>query len=203
MLLLLFPAARAAGDVLVLPDGRRLQCVLMSDDGDRYAFRTKYGKSSLPKFAVVDVERASTKENMQLLAEWGKPAAGTTPKAEAPAPQPRARKKRSSGRILKVTDRNFDRIVLRSKQPVLVDFYATWCGPCKTQAPILHKLAREYRGKVRFAKLDVDRSPQMSKRYNARTIPMLVVFKDGKAVKVLHGVHRAPQLRRILNTVGS
>ncbi len=75
---------------------------------------------------------------------------------------------------------NFDAEVLKSDQPVLVDFTATWCGPCKALAPIVEKLADEFEGKVRVGKLDIDASPGIAQKYGVRSVPTVLVFKGGQ-----------------------
>ena len=88
---------------------------------------------------------------------------------------------------VEVTDGNFKNEVLDSQTPVLVDFWATWCGPCKMIAPIVEELATEYNGKMKFGKLDVDANPQISMQYGIRSIPTLLVFKGGKVVDQIVG----------------
>ncbi len=88
---------------------------------------------------------------------------------------------------VEVTDGNFKNEVLDSSTPVLVDFWATWCGPCKMIAPIVEELATEYNGKMKFGKLDVDANPQISMQYGIRSIPTLLVFKGGKVVDQIVG----------------
>ncbi|MEO7329835.1 MAG: thioredoxin [Minicystis sp.] len=86
-----------------------------------------------------------------------------------------------SGKNVKVFDEsNFEAEVLNSDQPVLVDFTATWCGPCKALAPIVDKLADEFEGKVRVGKLDIDASPKIAQKYGVRSVPTVLVFKGGQ-----------------------
>ncbi|HEX5434598.1 MAG TPA: thioredoxin [Candidatus Angelobacter sp.] len=93
----------------------------------------------------------------------------------------------ASEAIIEVTDSNFDQDVLKSEQPVLVDFWATWCGPCKAIAPIVDELAKEYHGKVKVGKMDVDRNSSTPMRYGVRGIPTLLVFKGGQVKEQIVG----------------
>ncbi|MBN9056768.1 MAG: thioredoxin [Hyphomicrobium sp.] len=79
-----------------------------------------------------------------------------------------------------VTDANFEDEVIKSAEPVVVDFFAEWCGPCKAMAPALDQVAQEMAGKVKVVKVDVDRNPQITQRYRIQAMPTLLVFKDGK-----------------------
>lgn len=88
---------------------------------------------------------------------------------------------------LTVTDATFESEVLRSKEPVLVDFWAAWCAPCRMIAPTIEALAVEYDGKVRVAKLDVDQNPVTASAYHIHSIPTLLVFKDGRVVDQMVG----------------
>lgn len=89
--------------------------------------------------------------------------------------------------ILELTDESFDRDVLKSEQPVMVDFWAAWCGPCKALAPIVEEVATAYNGKVTVAKMDVDRNVATPQRYGIRGIPTLLIFKDGKVQEQIVG----------------
>ena len=86
----------------------------------------------------------------------------------------------SSANVFHATDKDFDDLVLKSDQPVLVDFWAPWCGPCKMIAPSLDQLADTYEGKAKVVKVDIEANPQLGMRFNVRSIPMLVVFKGGQ-----------------------
>ena len=88
---------------------------------------------------------------------------------------------------LNFTDADFDAEVLRSDRPVLVDFWAIWCGPCRMMAPVIDSLAEKYAGRVKVGKLDVDHNPMSAQRYNVRGIPTLLLFKDGQVVDQIVG----------------
>ena len=104
---------------------------------------------------------------------------------------------------LEVTDDSFTNEVLNSELPVLVDFWAEWCGPCKMVSPIVEELSNEYNGKVKVAKLDVDSNPQTATNYGIRGIPTLLMFKDGSAVDQIVGAvpktHIAERLDKIIS----
>jgi thioredoxin 1 len=83
---------------------------------------------------------------------------------------------------LSVSDATFEKEVLQSAEPVLVDFFAEWCGPCKAMAPALEQVAAELKGKVKFAKLDVDQNPEITQKYGIQAMPTLLIFKGGEKV---------------------
>ena len=95
-----------------------------------------------------------------------------------------------------VTDATFAEMVERSPVPVLLDLWAPWCGPCLMLAPTLTKLAAEWGGKVRVAKLNVDENPAMAAHFQARSIPLLVILKNGQEVDRLVGVQPAPVIKQ-------
>ena len=97
--------------------------------------------------------------------------------------------------ILKFTDSNFKTDVLESDIPVLVDFYADWCGPCKMMSPLIDELAEENQGSYKIGKLDVDTEQDSAKKYNVMTIPTMIIFKNGKEVDRVVGVVPKEQLQ--------
>ena len=100
-----------------------------------------------------------------------------------------------------VTDATFEQEVLKAPRPVLVDFWAPWCGPCRMVAPIVEELAEEYDGKVNFVKLNTDGNPITASRYGIRSIPTLLVFKGGQPVGQIIGFRPKSDLRRRLDAV--
>ena len=104
------------------------------------------------------------------------------------------------GKPINVTDQDFDDEVLHSDTPVLVDFWAEWCAPCRMIAPIVDELADEYDGRVKFAKVDVDTSPGTAVKYGVRSIPMLLVFKGGQPVEQIIGAVPKTMLKKKLES---
>ncbi|MFC2001100.1 thioredoxin [Chloroflexota bacterium] len=100
-----------------------------------------------------------------------------------------------------VEDSNFEQVVLQAKTPVLVDFWATWCGPCRMVAPVVEELAEEYEGRINFAKVDIDQHPKIASQYGIMSIPSLIIFKDGKPVSNVVGFRPKAELKQSLDAV--
>ncbi len=100
---------------------------------------------------------------------------------------------------LKVTDSSFEKEVLNAKEPVLVDFWAAWCGPCRTIAPVIEELASEYQGRLKVRKLNVDENPETPAQYGIRSIPTLMLFKDGKLKETTVGSQPKSQLTSVID----
>jgi thioredoxin 1 len=103
-----------------------------------------------------------------------------------------------------LNDQNFASEVLSSRIPVMVDFFATWCGPCKALTPIVEKLATEYQGRLKVGKLNIDEAPQTPAQYGVRAVPTIVFFKGGQAEDMVVGLKRENELReRIDRLIGA
>lgn len=102
---------------------------------------------------------------------------------------------------MEFTDQNFDKEVLQAKKAVLVDFWATWCGPCKMMSPIIDELIKEYTGRpVKIGKLNVDESPKTAEKYEVMSIPTLIIFKNGQIKKRMVGLQEKTSLKKEIDT---
>jgi thioredoxin 1 len=106
-----------------------------------------------------------------------------------------------SGKLLHVTDANFEEEILKSSTPALVDFWAAWCGPCRTVGPIVEELAGEYNDKIKIAKLNVDDNKQTPSKYGVRGIPTLMLFRNGQVVDQIVGAVPKSKIKELLDKV--
>lgn len=100
-----------------------------------------------------------------------------------------------------VTDQSFDKDILQSKLPVLADFWAEWCMPCRMVGPILEELAKEYEGKLTVAKINVDQNSQTASQFGIMSIPSLLIFKEGKVVKTMIGAQNKENLKKGIDEI--
>lgn len=106
--------------------------------------------------------------------------------------------KMASEHVLTVTDENFDSEVIKSKEPVLLDFWAAWCGPCRAIGPVVEQLAKEYVGQVKVGKVNVDENRHTPTQYDVRSIPTLLLFKEGKVIGQVIGAVPRPKIEELL-----
>jgi thioredoxin 1 len=104
----------------------------------------------------------------------------------------------ASDNVFTITDANFDAEVIKAEQPVLIDFWATWCAPCRAIAPVVEQLAGDYAGKVKVGKVNIDENPQVPTKYDVRSIPTLLVFKSGKVVGQIVGAVAKPKVEDLI-----
>ena len=104
-----------------------------------------------------------------------------------------------SDKVIHATDADFDAAVLQSEQPVLVDFWAQWCGPCKMIAPALDEIANTYAGRAKVVKVDIDQNRSTAMKYHVRSIPMLLLFKDGQVQATQIGAVGKAQLSQMID----
>ncbi|HHW31863.1 MAG TPA: thioredoxin [Clostridiaceae bacterium] len=107
----------------------------------------------------------------------------------------------ASDKVINLTEQNFDKEVLKSDIPVLVDFWAQWCGPCRAIAPIIDQLADDYEGRVKICKVNVDEENELASRYRVMSIPTILIFKGGQLVKSTVGGRPKAEFDALLNSV--
>ncbi|BCN32462.1 thioredoxin [Anaeromicropila herbilytica] len=101
--------------------------------------------------------------------------------------------------VIELTNESFESEVLKESGVVLVDLYATWCGPCKALAPVVHKIAEEKEGSVKVAKIDIDQNMEIAKQYLVQSIPTLLFFKDGEVKETMLGLQEKGKIEEVLN----
>jgi len=104
--------------------------------------------------------------------------------------------------VKEFTDSNFEEEVLKSSEPVLVDFWAEWCGPCRMLAPTIDKIANEYQGKVKVGKIDTDVNRDVSIKYNISAIPTVILFKDGQVAQKFVGLRQERDFKEAIDKLG-
>lgn len=171
------------------------------DRDDAPDVHRRYGVDRLPQFLFFRdgrlVARARGMPTPEALHPWVEYLLG-----RGPAPvQPSERPTPPSAHPVAVTDADFEAVVLKSRLPVLVDFWAGWCGPCRAIAPVVERLAAEFAGRAVVAKLDVDANPRTAQRYGVMSIPTLIFFRDGREVDRLVGVQPESVLRARLEAL--
>ena len=100
---------------------------------------------------------------------------------------------------IKLTDSNYKDILINSEEPILIDFFASWCGPCKMASPVVEKLANDLEGKVKVCKCNVDENPTLASKFGVQSIPLFVVIKDNKVTNQALGFHNYDQLKALLD----
>lgn len=102
--------------------------------------------------------------------------------------------------MINLTNENFEKEVINSKKTILVDFWASWCGPCQMIAPIVEEISNDMSGKIEIGKLNVDEQPEIAIKYDVMSIPTLILFKDGKVVNTIIGYHSKEEILDFINS---
>ena len=175
---------------LVLKDGRTLICDAppIVIDGS-YLFRDVDGKDGNLPASEIDLDKTALANKTEAAPRW-RETGRTVQRLHPEEPQ--------SAGVLTLRDSNFGDEVLRSQTPVLVDFWATWCGPCKRIAPTVDAIAAQYAGRLKVGKMDVDRNAETTDQYGVHSYPTLLLFKDGAVVERIVGGRDKNSLARII-----
>jgi thioredoxin len=170
---------------------------------ENLAAYSRFGKPTLP--AILTLENGDVKAKTESATPADVRAhvsyalgKGPMPSAQASQSAPSPSQSAGASTPIHVQDSTFTSEVLQSDLPVLVDFWAPWCGPCHMIAPVLDRLAGEYAGRVKFAKLNVDENPASSSRYQVSGIPQLLVFKNGQVIGKLVGAHPQQNIEKLI-----
>jgi len=178
--------------------------VVKLDVADAPQTQAHYNVDTIPQFLFFRqgelFARARGMPRVETLRPWVEYLLGRGPKP-ATTRRPQEERPVDDGHPLTVTDADFDQVVLNASLPVMVDFWAAWCMPCRMIAPVVEELAREFAGRALVAKLNVDANPMTAQRYGVRGIPTLIFFHDGQAVDRVVGVQPIHVLRQKMETL--
>ena len=176
--------------------------IVKLESADAPDTQKRYDVDSLPQFLFFRggrlVARARGMPSVEALRPWIEYLLGRGPRPVTRKPVRAQAPQTGDGHPVTVTDTNFEQVVVRAARPVLVDFWASWCGPCRTVAPIVEQLAGEFAGRATVAKLDVDANPATSRRYGVQSIPTLIYYKGGREVDRVVGAGSADVMRQKL-----
>jgi len=180
---------------LVLKDGRTIECEAppIVIDG-AYLFRQVDGSDGNLQADEIDVEKTAAANKVEAKPRWREIS-----RTHNRAPLSEESGGGGDGSVLTLADSNFGAEVLRSDSPVLVDFTATWCGPCRQIAPTIDALAAKYSGRVRIGRLDVDRSRSTADHYGVHSYPTLLLFKNGAVVGKIVGGASKNEIAQLIN----